>query len=144
MSDEEWRQEILESFQQSGLVPAVLTSVPNGLVNVNFGTHDCVHMGTNIEADIAAYEPSKVSWPAQKDKLYTLVSILYKKQYLLSLHTYMKPYLFVIEVMFDVDNNNYVHWLEVNLPDEKFDGGDTIVEYSSPTPPKGQGEHRQD
>ena len=43
-------------------------------VNVNFGTHNCVHMGTAIETEIAAYEPSAVSWPAEDGQLYTLVS----------------------------------------------------------------------
>ena len=31
-------------------------------------------MGTAIEAEIAAYEPSAVSWPAEDGQLYTLVS----------------------------------------------------------------------
>ncbi len=74
MSDEEWRQEILDSFRSSGLVPSVLREAPEGLVNVNFGTHNCVHMGTAIEAEVAAYEPSAVSWPARQERKYTLVS----------------------------------------------------------------------
>ena len=32
-------------------------------------------MGTAIEAEIAAYEPSAISWPAEDGKLYTLVSL---------------------------------------------------------------------
>lgn len=47
-------------------------------VNVNFGTHNCVHMGTAIEAEIAAYEPSAVSWPAEDGQFYTLVSLVHK------------------------------------------------------------------
>ena len=31
-------------------------------------------MGTAIETEIAAYEPSAVSWPAEDGQLYTLVS----------------------------------------------------------------------
>ena len=31
-------------------------------------------MGTAIEAEITAYEPSAVSWPAEDGQLYTLVS----------------------------------------------------------------------
>ncbi len=67
MSESEWREMIFDSFRSSGLVPSVLSSPPSGLVNVNFGTHNCVHMGTAIEAEVAAYEPSAVSWPTEDE-----------------------------------------------------------------------------
>lgn len=54
----------------------MISDVPKGLVNINFGTHNCVHMGTQLESDICAYEPSDVSFPAENGKQYTLVSLI--------------------------------------------------------------------
>ena len=48
VSDEEWQAELAESFAESGLLNSensILTQVPRGLVNINFDTHACVHMG---------------------------------------------------------------------------------------------------
>ena len=77
MSDEEWQEEIRDSFARSGLIPGLLRVVPlGGLVNINFGTHNCVHMGTELEAEIAAYEPSAISYPVtEQGKLFTLVRL---------------------------------------------------------------------
>ncbi len=47
-----------------------------------------------------------------------------------------------LQVMMDVDNGNHLHWMVVNIPGEKFSEGDTIAEYNSPTPGKGEGPHR--
>ncbi len=119
MSDSEWRDIILTSFSESGLIPDVISAAPPGLVNINFGTHNCVHMGTQIETEISAYEPSAVSWPAEEHKRYALV-------------------------MLDVDNGFLVHWMMVNIPGTDWDGdeADTVAEYNSPTPMAGDGPHR--
>ena len=51
-------------------------------------------------------------------------------------------------VMLDVDSRSttggapYVHWLEVNIPGARFEEGETIAEYNSPAPPRGEGKHR--
>ncbi len=127
MSDDEWRSEIFESFRRSGLVPSVLRAAPGGLVNVNFGTHNCVHMGTAIETEVAAYEPSAVSWPAGDGE---------EEEEEAREHTL---------VMFDADGDggHRVHWLVVNVAGSRIsEGGDTIVEYDSPTPGAGEGPHR--
>ncbi|TRY74668.1 hypothetical protein TCAL_11922, partial [Tigriopus californicus] len=112
ISDEEWQQEILNSFQGSGLVPFVFDSIPAGLININFGTHNCVHMGTDINPESSAYEPSSVSWPSKDGLLYTLLLI-------------------------DVDDQNKLHWLVINIPQDDLLKGDTVAKYSSPTPPLG-------
>ena len=41
-------------------------------------------MGTAIEAEITAYEPSAVSWPAEDGQLYTLVSFQFALFYCLA------------------------------------------------------------
>ncbi len=92
VSDAEWRAEIYSVFHASGIVPDVLPHVPLGLVNVNFGTHNCVHMGTVLDSETSAYEPSAVSWPADKEKLYTLVRIALFQSYQLA-----KIFLFTME-----------------------------------------------
>jgi len=129
VSEEEWRQEIESTFRSSGLIPSTLSKPPSrGIVNLNFGTHNCVHMGTRLEAEISAYEPSAVSFPTgegddglndggRERKLHTLV-------------------------MFDADANDYMHWLVVNVPGVDIDRGQTIAEYASPTPPRRTGPHR--
>ena len=53
-----------------------LTAAPSGLVNVNYGTHNCVHMGTELKPETAAYEPTEISYPTEEGKMYALVRIL--------------------------------------------------------------------
>ena len=110
-SDEEWKAEILDSFASSGLIPSVLPKAPDGLVNINFGTHNCVHMGTKLQSETSAYEPTAVSFPADKSKTYSLV-------------------------MMDIDEQvgRRLHWMVVNIPGAKVADGDVIAEYDAPAP----------
>ena len=123
-SDEEWKAEIQDSFASSGLIPEVLPKAPDGLVNINFGTHNCVHMGTLLEAETSAYEPTAVSYPTADDDdkagLYCLI-------------------------MMDVDavrTGRRLHWMVVNIPGAKVADGDVIAEYDAPAPPPGSKPHR--
>ena len=38
----------------------------------------------------------------------------------------------------DAPNPSFLHWLIVNIPEDKIQDGDTIVDYKPPTPPSGQ------
>lgn len=42
-------------------------------------------------------------------------------------------------VIYDPDalNPSFLHWLVINIPEEKVENGDTIVSYKPPTPPSG-------
>ena len=93
---------------------------PKGLVNINFGTHNCVHMGTELDAETSAYEPSAVSWPAENDKIYTLVMLDHDS----------------------VVGGPNLHWMLINIPGTDIDKGQTIAEYNSPAPVQGTGPHR--
>jgi phosphatidylethanolamine-binding protein (PEBP) family uncharacterized protein len=37
----------------------------------------------------------------------------------------------------DAPNPSFLHWLVVNIPDDRVQDGETIVEYMPPTPPSG-------
>eukprot|EP00095_Tigriopus_kingsejongensis_P000539 maker-scaffold212_size255419-snap-gene-0.9 protein:Tk00539 transcript:maker-scaffold212_size255419-snap-gene-0.9-mRNA-1 annotation:"ov-16 antigen precursor" len=117
VSDEEWRQEILTSLQNGGLHPGLIRTVPTGMVNINFGTHDCVHMGTEIEPEMSAYQPSDVSWPNPEGSVNALI-------------------------MIDADRGNKMHWMIVNIAKGDVYAGRVVAEYQSPTPLPGESGHR--
>lgn len=37
----------------------------------------------------------------------------------------------------DAPNPNYLHWLVINIPEEKVEQGETVMTYKPPTPPSG-------
>lgn len=128
VSDEEWEEEMAEAFRSSGILSqghGILTSIPKGLVNVNFDTHACVHMGTHLRSTTCSEKPTSVSYPIdlttdnQAGQLYTLI-------------------------MLDLDHQTspYLHWMVTNIPEAKVDLGHTIAEYQTPIPNPGSGPHR--
>ena len=49
-----------------------------GLVNINFGTHTCVHMGTVLRSSESAYPPTAISYPlesADTNQLHTIIMV---------------------------------------------------------------------
>ena len=49
-----------------------------GLVNLNFGTHTCVHMGTELKSSESAYAPTALSYPideVETAKLHTVIMV---------------------------------------------------------------------
>ena len=65
-SDDEWKEQLEEELQDSGLLDAkgrILRQVPNGLVNLNYDIHVCVHMGTELTPEESAYPPTAISFP---------------------------------------------------------------------------------
>merc|ERR1712043_15973 len=100
-SDDEWKEQLEEELQDSGLLDEqgrILRQVPNGLVNLNYDIHVCVHMGTELTPEESAYPPTAISFPGDgnsANKLHTLV-------------------------MLDITDNNRLHWLVVNIQDQKL------------------------
>merc|ERR1739846_270024 len=78
-SDDEWKEQLEEELHDSGLLDEqgrILRQVPNGLVNLNYDIHICVHMGTELTPEESAYPPTAVSYPGEgksADKFHTLV-----------------------------------------------------------------------
>jgi len=108
ISDSEWEEEIKEGFVNSGLVPGVLPSYPPGLVNINYGVHGCVHLGTHMKAVTTATPPTRLSYPTEHGRIYSII-------------------------LLDVASMS-VLWLVVNIPGSALPSGQTIAEYQPPTP----------
>lgn len=106
--DQEWKAEIERGFQGSGLVPEHMPDYPSGLVNLNFGMHGCIHLGTQLPAQTVAYPPTRFSYPAQTDRLYTILLV-------------------DVDVLF-------LHWLVINIPGTSLADGQVIAEYQPPSP----------
>lgn len=122
-SDDEWKEQLEEELHDSGLLDEqgrILRQVPNGLVNLNYDIHVCVHMGTELTPEESAYPPTAISFPGDGEsanKLHTLV-------------------------MLDITDNNRLHWLVVNIPGPKVDKGKVIATYAGPNPSQGSGFHK--
>jgi len=122
-SDEEWKEQLEEELRDSGLLDThgrLLRQVPNGMVNLNYDIHVCVHMGTELSPEDSAYPPTAISFPGEgssANKLHTLV-------------------------MLDITLNNKLHWMVINIPGPKVDKGQTIATYAGPNPASGTGVHK--
>jgi len=108
ISDSEWEEEIKEGFVNSGLVPALLPSYPPGLVNINYGVHSCVHLGTQMQAETTSNPPSRVSFPSEPHRIYSLIFLDVRRMSLT--------------------------WLVTNIPGSDIRNGQTIAEYQPPAP----------
>jgi len=108
ISDSEWEEEIKEGFVHSGLVPALLPSYPPGLVNINYGVHSCVHLGTQMQAQTTSNLPSRVSFPSEPHRIYSLIFLDVRRMSLT--------------------------WLVTNIPGSDIRNGQTIAEYQPPAP----------
>merc|ERR1712083_27733 len=111
ISDSEWEEEIKEGFVNSGLVPCVLPSYPPGLVNINYGVHGCVHLGTHMQAVTTATPPTRISYPTEHGRIHGII-------------------------LLDIASMS-VLWLVVNVPGSDIPGGQTIAEYQPPAPVHG-------
>lgn len=145
VTDEEWQAEMLEDFETSGLIHSrgkrgILTKVPKGLVNINFGTHTCVHMGTVLRSSESAYPPTAISYPiesAETSQLHTIIMVDLDHEKTKGQHNDSEP----------ISNNLtqpdlYLHWMVVNIPGSKVDQGQIITSYKGPAPKPGTGAHR--
>lgn len=108
VGDEEWREEIKQGLEVSGLVPDFLPYFPAGLVNINFGVHACVHLGTHLTAQTTSLQPSRLSYPADKHRLYTVL-------------------------LLDAEVKS-LHWMVINVPGTALRDGQVIAEYQPPAP----------
>ena len=119
-SDDEWAEQLREVFEESGLLGTqLLKQVPEGMVNLNYDIHICVHMGTELTPEESAYPPTAVSYPEEGDsanKLHTLV-------------------------LLDAELNK-LHWMVINIPGAKVHKGKTITAYAGPNPAENTGTHR--
>lgn len=116
VSDAEATEEIKEGFVEAGLYPGFLEEVPKGLVNINYGPHGCVHMGTTMQPSTTIDPPTRLSYPADLSKYYTLILV-------------------------DVADNT-LHWMVVNIPGNKVKQGNTIAAYQPPSSRRSSESHR--
>lgn len=144
VSDEEWEAEMQEDFESSGLLKTrgkrgILSKVPKGLVNINFGTHTCVHMGTELKSSESAYAPTAISYPiesVESAKLHTVLMVDLDHESTKGQNSIetnekdLKP------------SHMYLHWMVINIPGSKVDQGQTITSYKGPAPKPGSGVHR--
>lgn len=115
VAEDEAMEEIHEEFKQSGLYPEFLPELPRGLVNINFGFHGCVHMGSYLYPDQTTKQPSRLTFPSNSTHYYTLVLV-------------------------DVESKN-LHWMVVNIPGGKVNQGNVIAEFQPPSSQFSAGTH---
>jgi len=144
VSDDEWEAEMQEDFESSGLLHTrgrrgIMSKVPKGLVNLNFGTHTCVHMGTELKSSESAYAPTALSYPirgVETARLHTVVMVDLD-------HEGTKGQNNIEANDKDLKTSHmYLHWMVINIPGSKIDEGQTITSYKGPAPKPGSGVHR--
>ncbi|RZC35233.1 39S ribosomal protein L38, mitochondrial, partial [Asbolus verrucosus] len=94
-------------------------------VSVYFSNNDTLHpvyFGNIIKPSDATEKP-EVFYESNDDTLWTLIMT--------------NP-----DGHFTQQEKEYVHWFVGNIPGNKVDQGETIIEYLQPFPPKGTGYHR--
>ncbi|XP_042890392.1 protein D1-like [Penaeus japonicus] len=119
VTDEEWDQYLDSEWESHGIVPSFLPRPPPYLINVNYGDHTCVHLGSLITPAQARHQPKTLQFPGEAGRFYTLL--------LLDLDRSPKP---------------YVNWMLVNMPHKLPQKGTEVVQYDPPRPAQGSGSHR--
>ncbi|XP_042205484.1 protein D1-like [Homarus americanus] len=119
LSDEEWQQYLESEWGSDKIVPDLLTAPPPYLTNVNFGDHQCVHLGNLITPAHARHKPKLLEFPGEAGHRYAVL--------LLDLDHTPSPYL---------------SWLLLNVPVDHLNKGVEVVEYEAPRPGQGTGQHR--
>ena len=89
--------------------------VPAGLVNINYGLHGCVHLGSELSPNQTMNPPTRISFPSKSENYYTLALV-------------------------DVESRN-LHWLVVNIPGGKVDQGNVVAVYQPPSSKYSSGMH---
>ncbi|CAG2171603.1 unnamed protein product [Oppiella nova] len=129
MSEEETESKIFANRRPSlqrldGIVPDVIDSVPNGVINVRYRSGVDINLGNEVTPTQVAEQPL-VEWAADYGNYYTLVLT--------------DP---------DVFGRNgpkygeYKHWVVVNIPGTDIKRGRDLTEYQSSGPARGTGPHR--
>lgn len=91
-------------------------------MNVSFGNLNLVDGQTvNIED---AQKDLFISWPGNPDFLYTLV-----------------VYDMSFPSVYDTSKSPFVHFFVTNIPGTRIDEGSVVIDYLSPRPPVGSGDH---
>ncbi|XP_045128145.1 uncharacterized protein LOC123514346 [Portunus trituberculatus] len=119
VSDAEWEQLLVEGWARDGVVPRLLPAPPPFLVNVNYGDHQCVHLGNTITPAHTRAAPNTLRFPGEKDRRYTVM---------------------LLDV--DAPSPPRLHWLLINVPAKQPREGDESVEYEAPRPNLDTGQHR--
>jgi hypothetical protein len=119
-SDDEWKEHLEEIFEESGLLGngQLLKQVPQGLVNLNYDIHICVHMGTELTPDETVYPPT-ISYPGEGISAGKFHTIL----------------------LLDAELDK-LHWMVMNIPGAKVHNGTIVTAYASPNPAPNTGNHR--
>ncbi|XP_027218298.2 uncharacterized protein [Penaeus vannamei] len=119
VTDEEWDQYLESEWESHGIVPSFLPRPPPYLINVNYGDHLCVHLGSLMTPAQARHQPKALQFPGESGRHYALL--------LLDLDRPPKP---------------YVNWMLVNIPHKQPQKGTEVVQYDPPRPAQGSGSHR--
>jgi phosphatidylethanolamine-binding protein (PEBP) family uncharacterized protein len=112
-------------FSKEQVVPDVIPKAPGTAMTVEFANGSKVNMGNVLTPTQVKDPPTTIKWPTKDGKLYTLC-------------------------MTDPDApsrqdpkfREWHHWLVVNIPGNKVDGGKTMSAYVGSGPPQGTGLHR--
>nr|XP_018905854.1 PREDICTED: protein D1-like [Bemisia tabaci] len=104
-----------------------LDVVPEHVLKVVYEGDVPVCFGNSLKAAVAVAVPESVSW--------------YSEEANITFHT-------IVFVDLDAPSQEnptereWLHWIVGNIPDEKLKSGQTIAEYTGPTPMHGNGTHR--
>ncbi|CAL4058592.1 unnamed protein product [Meganyctiphanes norvegica] len=120
LDDLEWEQYLQEGWGDGGVVPALLPFPPPYVANVDYGNHNCAHLGNRITPRQAKFQPKSFQFPGNSQDMYTIL-------------------------LLDLDHQTgaYINWMKINVPDDQFQKGIENVAYEGPRPLRGSGLHRQ-
>ncbi|XP_076039186.1 protein D3-like [Oratosquilla oratoria] len=122
LSDDEWHQYLEEEWQANGIVPDLLASPPPNVANLDFGDHNCVHLGNLLLPAQTRHPPKRIDFPGLEGLEYAIL--------LLDLDTKVKGH------------GKNLNWMKVNVPFDRPHKGTEVVAYEGPRPSQTSGRHR--
>ncbi|XP_066972044.1 large ribosomal subunit protein mL38-like isoform X2 [Macrobrachium rosenbergii] len=119
LTDEEWQQYLASEWGNHQVIPSLLDAPPTFVANVNYGDHQCLHLGNVLTPAQAKHRPKSFEFPGEVDRQYAVM-------------------------LLDMDQRTgiYITWLAINVPVNQLNKGMEIMEYEQPRPGQGEGSHR--
>uniref|UniRef100_A0A914W6P9 Phosphatidylethanolamine-binding protein n=1 Tax=Plectus sambesii TaxID=2011161 RepID=A0A914W6P9_9BILA len=116
---------VTKEFKVHGLVPDVISTPPENLLILEFGSLKVANLGNELSIADTARAPTAISWPSEENALYTLVFGDAD-----------------VPSRTDGTGRSFLHWLVTNIPESDLHDGNTIKGYVGPGAPQNTGLHR--
>ncbi len=108
------------------ILQGIIRESPKGLVSLNFGLHACIHMGTEVDSKTTASPPTRQLINFQQSHLSYFMGQFSEIFYLCSRVTYPAQADRLYTFLLMEAETGTLHWMVINVPGSRLDSGSSI------------------